>query len=351
MPKRTTITTYIYERLKTLIMRRKFNESGFLPGEIPLSKEFGVSRPTLRISLKKLADDGLVNNRPGLGWELCENDLSKRDHFKPVAIILTYSSDDAQQMIDIIRVNSEENGLKIQIHLNLDFKRPLDAFLNPATLDGIIYITNTAVPERIIKESKKFDLPFISIGSDETTEYNIVTGDIKAASRLILKQLISTNHKNISVLTDNQDISIMRTNTLKELGKKNETTLNEIKIEENWVDSNTASQIIDSIKNNTLDSIICTKDFIASDVLIYLAKNDIQVPRDVSVITYDGKVNQPALTLHSLQSVQAIRFSSTGIAKATSELLIRVLNGETDITKETELIRPSFKVPDSVKER
>lgn len=55
----------IYLNLKQKIMDEVYPEGELLPSENALSKEYGVSRETIRKSLDYLSQDGLIQKRQG----------------------------------------------------------------------------------------------------------------------------------------------------------------------------------------------------------------------------------------------------------------------------------------------
>jgi DNA-binding FadR family transcriptional regulator len=57
----------LYRSLAALIERRELPEGARLPGELALAEHFGVSRPTVRETLARMRDDGLIASRRGSG--------------------------------------------------------------------------------------------------------------------------------------------------------------------------------------------------------------------------------------------------------------------------------------------
>ena len=55
----------LYESLTSKIERREWPEGGRLPTETVLAEQYGVSRPTVRETLARLRDDGLIASRRG----------------------------------------------------------------------------------------------------------------------------------------------------------------------------------------------------------------------------------------------------------------------------------------------
>ncbi len=57
----------LYRSLASMIDRRELPEGARLPAEIELASQFGVSRPTVRETLARLRDEGLIASRRGSG--------------------------------------------------------------------------------------------------------------------------------------------------------------------------------------------------------------------------------------------------------------------------------------------
>lgn len=64
----------VYDTLLTQIKERKILPGIAMPGENCLAESYGVSRPTLRRALQKLAAEGFIGCRPGIGWTVIAND-------------------------------------------------------------------------------------------------------------------------------------------------------------------------------------------------------------------------------------------------------------------------------------
>lgn len=64
---RPRLSDQIAERLESMIQEGRFSPGQRLPGERNLAMELGVSRPSLREAIQKLASRGLLSTRPGGG--------------------------------------------------------------------------------------------------------------------------------------------------------------------------------------------------------------------------------------------------------------------------------------------
>ncbi len=62
----------IYLLLRERILNGALEPGSRLPGELSIAAEYGVSRVTVRRALDTLANDGLIDRRPGSGTFVCE---------------------------------------------------------------------------------------------------------------------------------------------------------------------------------------------------------------------------------------------------------------------------------------
>ncbi|AEF23570.1 MULTISPECIES: GntR family transcriptional regulator [Pseudomonas] len=84
----------IVERLEAMILEGTLKAGERLPAERVLAEQFGVSRPSLREAIQKLATKGLLSSRQGGGTYVCENLGST---FSDPLMYLLESSVDAQR--------------------------------------------------------------------------------------------------------------------------------------------------------------------------------------------------------------------------------------------------------------
>ena len=61
----------IADAIRSAILQGKLVVDEQLPSEHELAKRYGVSRPTVREALKRLAAQNLVRTRPGSGGGVC----------------------------------------------------------------------------------------------------------------------------------------------------------------------------------------------------------------------------------------------------------------------------------------
>lgn len=106
----------IYKQIKEIIRRRitdgVYAVNAIIPGENDLSKEFGVSRVSIRAALDILRKEGYINRRPGYGTYVCFSDpsLNKFTSLKSFTSEMRemgYQSLTFKSELDIIEANED----------------------------------------------------------------------------------------------------------------------------------------------------------------------------------------------------------------------------------------------------
>lgn len=83
----------IYRELKSNILNNLYPEGHLLPSQEELAKKYNVSRLTIKKSLTKLIEEGLIDSRPGIGTTIRYRLQNKSDEILPLdaPIGATYS--------------------------------------------------------------------------------------------------------------------------------------------------------------------------------------------------------------------------------------------------------------------
>ncbi|RLD23534.1 MAG: GntR family transcriptional regulator, partial [Bacteroidetes bacterium] len=69
----------IEEYLRKLITKKEYKSGDkFLPKEMAMSKKLGVSRNTIRQAINKLAHEGLIERKKGIGTKVVTRKISTR---------------------------------------------------------------------------------------------------------------------------------------------------------------------------------------------------------------------------------------------------------------------------------
>lgn len=131
----------IYLQLKRKIMQGTYKEGDLLPSENALSKEYSVSRETIRKSLDYLSQDGLIQKKQGLGSIVLNPTLFSF----PISGLTSFKelSDTQGMQAETILVKNERIKVDESLHkkLNLPIGTEVIAIERVRKIDGqrVIY--------------------------------------------------------------------------------------------------------------------------------------------------------------------------------------------------------------------
>jgi len=93
------VQMFLQEQIKNYIINKKFSPGDKLPSEVQLSKEFGVSRSTIREALRALEGVGILTSQHGSGWYV------NSFNFDALAGNLAYSLQfDTNSIFDLLQI-------------------------------------------------------------------------------------------------------------------------------------------------------------------------------------------------------------------------------------------------------
>ena len=85
----TTKYFQVMDRLRQQILSGEIKPGGKLPSENELSREYGISRHTVRKALRILENDGYVEAQHGRGT-FCSERMGHMKRSKNIAVVTTY---------------------------------------------------------------------------------------------------------------------------------------------------------------------------------------------------------------------------------------------------------------------
>lgn len=134
------VQMFLQEQIKKYIINKKFCPGDKLPSEAELSKEFGVSRSTVREALRALEGVGILTSQHGSGWYV------NSFNFDTLAGNLAYSLRfDTNSIFDL---------LEIREILEISFLREASESLKDKDLEELEKVINSM--ENKSKEGKSF---------------------------------------------------------------------------------------------------------------------------------------------------------------------------------------------------
>lgn len=192
-------------------------------------------------------------------------------------------------------------------------EKKLPRFILEKNVDGVIFAGS--IPEQIIKEIKKYNIPiaFIDFYVPDKDSSSVLIDNINGG-RLAAELLIKKNHKNIGFIAGN-----LKHPSIKEryIGFKSAIESAGLKFSDSQCcvdEENTTRQdgyrAVEKLlkKNKKVTAIFAGNDAMAIGAIQYLKENNISVPDDISIIGFDdveaGLTIDPPLTTIRVPKVE-----------------------------------------------
>lgn len=328
-------------------------EGRFIPGQkIPTEKElashYGASRPTVGRALRDLEQKGLITRHQGVGTFV--RDLS-HVRGKTLGILIPSQITDAESNVtlsvfgtlipELSRVSSQHN---YSLLLNespagtensaIERARKICQQLIDIQVAGVFFMPLEVSPENAdINEeiAEKFLTAGIQVtlldrdiyDSPDRSKFDQVGINNKRASFILTRHLLDQGCTKIdfcagptksSVVTDR--ISGYQNALLKSHIEPAERRIHNIEFLSFLQDNSSqqenrdARELIDQIKNNEIDALICINDASAALLMRFLTNNGISLPNDIMIAGFDDlPINQflpvPLTTVHQHTSAIA----------------------------------------------
>ena len=332
----------IEEELKALILEEKIKPGEKMPSENVLSKQYGVSRQTVRKAISDLVNEGFVYAVQGSGTYCSDASRFKKDS-KDIAVVMTYLSDYIfPKVISGIDSVLSENGYSIVLkNTNNSRTREIKCLeeLIEKNIDGIIVEpskSNVFCKHKYLYDKlDKYGIPYIFIqGAYSVMEDkpHVIMDDEKGAY-LLTGYLISQGHKNIIGVFKSDDTQGQNRHKgyAKALAKAGLTYDPENVIwfytEDRAVHPYTNLQkMIKSGKK--VDAIVAYNDQIAFHLIKAIRELGLKVPQDISITGYDN--SQPAANTDI--TLTTIVHPQQELGKIAAQMLLKMIRGE-DVEK------------------
>ena len=202
MIKKENLTQKVANTIRNeFLSAREVNHGEFLPAERELAERFNVSRVTIRLSLKQLVNNGILEVVPQKGYRFIKSAFSQNitsiayivDSVKPGEPLDQISE---QIMTAINRILMQRNQRMLSI--GIKGISPDVAFFNKlkeSNVQGILLDCN--LPE-VIKAVCKCNLPCVLINtfSENNNLDVVIQGNFNGTYKAV-QYLISKNHRNI----------------------------------------------------------------------------------------------------------------------------------------------------------
>lgn len=300
----------IKERLQTEIGQGKWAVGDCLPGEVALSRQFQVSRFTVRQALLELTREGLLYRQAGKGtFVKSASSVQKFNQGKQLGVVLPYRTDaHTGRILKGAEREAAANGYRV-IFVNSQWVADEWSLLDELYQEGvagIIYyfgISSQAV-ENILRLREKA-YPFVLIDHDlPEIPTDFVVADNFMGSYQAVKHLLALGHTKIAMICCDKGMSSVEQRikgyqlALESSGMSLAPELLLFKKDKEISDG----EIERFIREREMTAIF-TADLIAIRVMRLAAKLGLSVPQRLSVVGFD---NAPvsSFVLPSLTTVE-----------------------------------------------
>ncbi|MFA9463962.1 MAG: GntR family transcriptional regulator [Velocimicrobium sp.] len=328
----------LMEEIKEKIRSGSIKPGQKLQSENQLSREYQISRHTVRKALSILQNEGLIIAEQGRGT-FCADTVTTRENTRIIAVVTTYLSNYifprliagmdeilTQKGYTLILKNTK-NSRALEIEALEDLLKK--------NVDGIIIEpSKSQIYSRHLEIYNQFEachIPIVFIHSTypQFKDKPSVEMDDEKGAYLLTEYLIKLGHKSLVGIFKTDDSQGFR----RHIGFVK--ALNDYQILYNperviWYHTEDKflkpkAEIIDMLEKNVLfDGIVCYNDQIAFEVLQTLKRKGIQVPKDVSITGFDNtrKVDEDGI------GITSIEHPKEKLGKMAAEFILELLAGK-----------------------
>lgn len=325
---------------------KKLNVSPMTVSNVINGRFNKVSQDT-RVRVEKAIEE--ANYQPNLS---ARSLVSKRSMI--IILAITQSEDSSEEinsamqnpfyseLIRFIEYELREKGYFLMLRFMSD-SQSVDSLLNKWNAEGVILIGECS------EEIKNIKKPVVLVDNYKYSSVNTVNTEDYDGLRLGIQYLIDQGHKDIAYVSSkisDKDVASERYRGFVETMEKNNLKVNKDWVFEGDPDYNFGKQVGIEIAKNKIPvtAVYCHSDLLGIAVSKGLQKHGIVIPKDISIISFDGLIlstlAQPELTTIS----QDIKAKGQGAV----ELLISQIDNKNTKPKKIK-IPVELKVRNSVK--
>lgn len=314
----------------------QFHPGDRLPSENTLAEQFDASRQTVRHATDELVKKGVITRQRGSGTYVSKTPTMSGQASKRVGVITTYIDDYVfPGIIRGIEKTLTPLGYLLSLGVTHDSHaeeaRCLRRIVNDGVCGLIIEGTKSSIPSPnlpFFEHLRSNGIPIIFLNGyyREFTQCGVFQDDVSAA-RLLTEHLLKNGHKKIAAVFKSDDLQ-----GLKRFEGMQQALFNaNIDVDDRRIVWYTTEDIPDYFSGK-LDSfildrfgdstaLICYNDQIAAQICDMLKRNGKEIPRDMSIVSFD---NSP-LASDTAYRLTSTVYPSTEIGTTAANLLLRCL--------------------------
>lgn len=343
--KESTLYNKVYSDIIDKIKKGEYKVGDKLPTEMELTQIYGVSRITVSRAMKELADLNLIYRIKHSGTFV--NGKIARGAPLIIPVILPYD-ENFTEIIDAIRDAAISNNTFIPFYNsknNITRERDCLQEILKTKFDGlIVYPCNSLNNIDLYAEILSKDIPIVCIDrSIEGLKTPLVTTNNVESMRNLVNTLAERGHKKIGFLAICEQMAVTETDRFRgfcqgvidnKLRLKREYIYNihDIRKKELRTTQKQQQKLLIEYVEKEFDkylsekdkptAICCLNDSLAETLYAIAVKNNIKIPQDLTLTSFDCKKGERATKLLSINQ----NFYSIGATAIT--LMFNILNGK-----------------------
>ncbi len=278
----------VYDTLLSQIKDRKMLPGIAMPGENSMAETYGVSRPTLRRALLKLADEGYIGCRSGIGWTVIANNPTSPSHRQRELVIGIDIADDDwgafyyTPILRGMRRTVAGRGCRLQLLEHSPTESNLDS------IDALALVK--ALPEDFN------DLAKLSAGGKPVVllnrmppqpELGFIAVDYQAEAARAVGYLLLTGHRRIAIISEHKTSEVSNQRIAGWRQAYHEAGLS---VPEELImspKSITEHELSRLLKEYHPSAIFVAMGCCFMSTLMALARANLRIPEDVSLFSFD----------------------------------------------------------------
>lgn len=221
--------------------------------------------------------------------------------------------------------------------------------INPKNYDGILVVSQKIDDDDFIREILEKEIPTVVINRKVNHDVINVYTDESVGVYKGVEELIKNGHKDIAIIEGaiNFDSTKMRREGyLKAFNNYNIKLDKDLVLNGNFTVKSgyeKANELIEM--NEKFSAIFAFNDEMATGAIKAITEHGLRVPEDISILGFDGNEIGRFIT----PSITTIKRPIGEIARIATDLLLRLLNNEQDITTKKIYIESELELGNSIK--
>ncbi|WP_317326986.1 GntR family transcriptional regulator [Turicibacter sanguinis] len=327
----------VAEWIKQNIYNNTYKAGEKLISENQLCEKFSISRQTARQAIAILEKEGLVLKKQGSGTYVNHIFSETKIPSKTIGLVTTYLDDYIFPGIisgieKVLSLNGYNSTLRLTRN-KVNTEREQLLSLLKSDIDGLIVEgTKSALPNPNLDIYNQFEqrgIPVVFINSHYAQlNCNYIVVDDELGGELATRHLIENGHQNITGIFKYDDMQ----GNLRYKGFLTEMYKHNLSVDESaiiWYSTENMEQqfclenlpqLLKKFKSST--AIVCYNDQIAMKLIQLLASNDLNVPHDLSLVSFDNS----SLSQIGVVPLTSITHPGKELGKLAAESILSMIN-------------------------